>query len=346
MANPIDELFNIKTELVFQDAMDDKFIMETTTESFVPFSESDPAMKSFNVYKSVPRSVDVSPTMETPRLENHQNQPVASPSSLSPVLTVRSTRLKRSNESVVTAPTKPPRSPLGSPSVGTSPPASTRPVPKKTSFICKLESMLENEPQFFNWSPNGKAIVIRGLHCENFGKMLAKYRSSPKPATFLRNLNTYNFKKMPSITAGSLVQQGTSLADQYEVYANPAFTRDFKDIAVLHSAVYRDSRKESQKRSDARQRQLEDSRKDAEIARLKTRVAQLEHELANERAAKRSRTGSSLDSDSWSEADSGCRLSDLTDFERQAQEFAGPSPALLADIDMEKIVSEWMTYKQ
>lgn len=324
---------DIKSEVVFQDL----FAMNMD-KSFVPFTQSDPAMANFQGYTYEPCPMDQrSPCMASP-----MSQP-------QPVHSSMSSRVRK-------APARPPRSPLGSPN-SPAPTTPTRPVPKKTSFICKLESMLENEPQFFSWSANGKAVVIRGLHCENFGNMLAKYRSSPKPATFLRNLNTYNFKKIPSTTAGSLAQQGTSLADQYEVYANAAFTRDFKDIAVLHSAVYRDSRKEGQKRSASRKtQQLAESKKDAEIERLKSRVAELESELEHERsAAKRSRRGSSaLDSDSWSEADSGCgaaaaavvRSTNVTDFEKEALEIAGPSQALLADIDMEKIVSEWMTCTQ
>jgi len=126
-----------------------------------------------------------------------------------------------------------PNSPPSSSASRMSPYSVKSPV-KQIPFISKLERLLE-QGKHICWSECGQNIVVNGIRTLDFTQELGGIGLSNKPESFIRQLNTYGFRKMQEPLDTSLMNKLNYSTDQVSVYHNQYFTRHFKNINEIHA---------------------------------------------------------------------------------------------------------------
>lgn len=104
---------------------------------------------------------------------------------------------------------------------------------KLAPFIHKLEHLLRNNRNVF-WSEDGKYLVIDGIRSVEFSQELADVQLSNKHESFIRQMNTYGFRKeeyTPTATLGREIKYPTQLF----AYFNPNFTEDHRNYEAVHN---------------------------------------------------------------------------------------------------------------
>lgn len=122
-----------------------------------------------------------------------------------------------------------------SPDPYTSSPNSTRSestAPKLAPFIHKMELLIKNNENVF-WSEDGKFMVIDGIRSDDFSLELERVGLSNKHESFIRQMNTYGFRKEEYHPSEN--KQRIKYPNQVFAYFNKNFTRDFKDLHAVHS---------------------------------------------------------------------------------------------------------------
>lgn len=77
--------------------------------------------------------------------------------------------------------------------------------------------------------------MVNGIRTLDFTQELGGIGLSNKPESFIRQLNTYGFRKMQEPLDTSLVNKLNYSTDQVSVYHNQYFTRHFKNINEIHA---------------------------------------------------------------------------------------------------------------
>jgi len=113
-------------------------------------------------------------------------------------------------------------------------PYSIKSPTKQIPLITKLERLLE-QAQHICWSECGQNIVVNGIRTIDFTQELGGIGLSNKPESFIRQLNTYGFRKLQEPLDASLMHKLNYSVDQVSVYHNQYFTRHHKDISEIHA---------------------------------------------------------------------------------------------------------------
>merc|ERR1712110_192813 len=108
------------------------------------------------------------------------------------------------------------------------------PMARTIPFINKLERLLLAQKHIC-WSEDGQNIVVQGIRTEQFTKELGEIGLSNKPESFIRQLNTYGFRKIQEPLDNTLVSRLNLTADQLSIYHNPHFTRHDKNLNEIHA---------------------------------------------------------------------------------------------------------------
>jgi len=121
-----------------------------------------------------------------------------------------------------------------SPNSYTSSPNSTQSesAPKLAPFIHKMELLIKNDENVF-WSEDGKFMVIDGIRSDDFSLELERVGLSNKHESFIRQMNTYGFRKEEYHPSENKLR--IKYPNQVFAYYNKNFTRDFKDLHAVHS---------------------------------------------------------------------------------------------------------------
>jgi len=142
--------------------------------------------------------------------------------------------------------------------------------PKLAPFIHKMELLIKNNENVF-WSEDGKFMVIDGIRSDQFSSELERVGLSNKHESFIRQMNTYGFRKEEYHPADN--NNRIKFPNQVFAYYNKYFTRDFKDLQAVHSTGKR--KPIQQERETVSQLQKHTSSQSAVIAGLKN---ELKHE--------------------------------------------------------------------
>lgn len=105
---------------------------------------------------------------------------------------------------------------------------------KLAPFIHKLEHLLRNNRNVF-WSEDGRYLVIDGIRSVEFSQELADVQLSNKHESFIRQMNTYGFRKEEYTPTPNALTRPIRYPAQLFAYFNPNFTRDFKDYTAVHN---------------------------------------------------------------------------------------------------------------
>ena len=103
---------------------------------------------------------------------------------------------------------------------------------KLAPFIHKMELLIKNNENVF-WSEDGKFMVIDGIRSDQFSTELERVGLSNKHESFIRQMNTYGFRKEEYHPSDNNTR--IKFPNQVFAYFNKYFTRDFKDLQAVHS---------------------------------------------------------------------------------------------------------------
>jgi len=104
---------------------------------------------------------------------------------------------------------------------------------KLAPFIHKLEHLLRNNRNVF-WSEDGKFLVIDGIRSAEFSQELSDVQLSNKHESFIRQMNTYGFRK-EEYTPSSELTRPIRYPSQLFAYYNPNFTQNVKNLTAVHN---------------------------------------------------------------------------------------------------------------
>ena len=160
-----------------------------------------------------------------------------------------------------------------SPNSYTSSPNSTpsESAPKLAPFIHKMELLIKNNQNVF-WSEDGKFMVIDGIRSDDFSSELEKVGLSNKHESFIRQMNTYGFRKEEYHPVEN--KNRIKYPNQVFAYFNKNFTRDFKDLHAVHSTG---------KRKPIQQERETVSQLQKQTTNQHSLIKNLESQIANER---------------------------------------------------------------
>merc|ERR1712178_234612 len=105
-------------------------------------------------------------------------------------------------------------------------------IPKLAPFIHKMELLIKNDENVF-WSEDGRYMVIDGIRSDQFSAELDRVGLSNKHESFIRQMNTYGFRKEEYHPVEN--KNRIKYPNQVFAYFNKNFTRDFKDLHAVHS---------------------------------------------------------------------------------------------------------------
>merc|ERR1712178_602757 len=105
-------------------------------------------------------------------------------------------------------------------------------IPKLAPFIHKMELLIKNDENVF-WSEDGRYMVIDGIRSDQFSAELDRVGLSNKHESFIRQMNTYGFRKEEYHPTEN--KRRIKYPNQVFAYYNKNFTRDFKDLHAVYS---------------------------------------------------------------------------------------------------------------
>ncbi|KAI9318081.1 hypothetical protein BX666DRAFT_1816861, partial [Dichotomocladium elegans] len=114
------------------------------------------------------------------------------------------------------------------------------------AFLNKLYSMVDESAtdDYIHWSQNGKSFIVKD-HKEFAKIVLPRYYKHNTFASFVRQLNMYNFHKIPAVHQGALLLE--TQREHWE-FSNEHFRRGSLDRLALAT---RKRNKEHEKKSDS-----------------------------------------------------------------------------------------------